>query len=566
MGMDRYKANLVFINGFVYTVDPVKTKAEAVAVQDGKIVYVGDNHGAERLIGQGTHVIDLDGKMMLPSFFEAHGHASAFVEFLSAVKLSEAGSIGGYLAAVKKFYQGNPKVQSIMGNGWTNTLFPPTGPEKQALDEISTEIPIALWSEDHHSLWVNSKALEIGGITQDTPNPNGGYIERDETGEATGTLREGAVNFVTEAIPDYTVGQYKEAILAYQSMANSLGFTGVLDPMLFEGSNVIKAYKELSENEELTMYFRGAYAFQPGMELSEISNFKDSKFDDNAGLLFQINTIKLFKDGVIEGATAYLKDPYDEGAGRPSGYRGEPLWQVEEMAEIISQGEKFNFQIHVHSIGDAATKETLDAFELAGCNVNARHAITHLQLIDDGDFHQFKNLGILGVPDPYWFMKDLYFYNLQIPYLGKNRAEKEYPMASFVNAGVVLASASDFPVTVPPNPLMGMEFGITRAATDVVMEAENIDPEDSKYKEPLWPRESVNLEQMIRSFTYNGAYANFLEDTTGSIEVGKSADMIILDSNLFEIPIDEISRSKVVCTLFQGKLVFQDDSLTWSKK
>jgi predicted amidohydrolase YtcJ len=563
--MDGNKANLVLINGFVYTVDKMKTKAEAVAVQNGKIVYVGDNHGAERLIGIDTQVIDLCGKMMLPSFFEAHGHASAFVEFLFAVKLSDAGSIAGYLAAIKEFYKKNPKVQSIMGNGWTNTLFPPTGPEKKVLDEISTEIPIALWSEDHHSLWVNSKALELGQINKDTPNPNGGYIERDQTGEATGTLREGAANFVTEVIPDYSVEQYKEAILAYQSMANSLGFTGVLDPMLFEGTNAIKAYRELSGNQELSMYVRGAYAFQPGMTLSEINDFKNSQSNDNAGLLFQINTIKLFKDGVIEGATAYLNEPYDKGAGRPSGYRGEPLWEVEEMAEIISRGEKFNFQIHVHSIGDAATAETLDAFELAHCNVNARHAITHLQLVDHGDFSRFKDLGILGVPDPYWFMKDLYFYNLQIPYLGSRRAEKEYPMASFVKAGVVLASASDFPVTVPPNPLMGMEFGITRAANDVVMEIENTNPDDLKYKEPLWPEESVSLEQMIRSFTYNGAYANFLDHVTGSIEVGKSADLIIIDSNLFEIPIGEIGQSKVVYTLFQGKPVFQDDSFIWNE-
>jgi predicted amidohydrolase YtcJ len=198
---------------------------------------------------------------------------------------------------------------------------------------------------------------------------------------------------------------------------------------------------------------------------------------------------------------------------------------------------------------------------MAHAKTDARHAITHLQLIEEADFCRFKWLGIIGIPNPYWFMKDLYFYNLQIPYLGRERAEKEYPFASFVKAGVIVASASDFPVTIPPNPLMGIEFGMMRAASDEVMEVENPSPKDPKYKEPLWPEERATLEEMIKSFTYNGAYANFMDNVTGSIEVGKSADFIVLDQNIFDIPTSEIALSKVVLTLFRGRLVYQDDSL-----
>jgi hypothetical protein len=213
-------------------------------------------------------------------------------------------------------------------------------------------------------------------------------------------------------------------------------------------------------------------------------------------------------------------------------------------------GERF--QLHFHAIGDAATAEALDAVafaEAASGRRDQRPLLTHLQLVAPDDIPRFKSLGAVAVPQPYWFIKDDYYYNLQIPYLGRERADLEYPMESFFKAGVVAASSSDFPVTYPPNPLEGIRAGVTRLKPGVT------DP-----REILWPEERASLEEMIGSFTRAGAYANFLESVTGSIELGKSADLIVLDRNLFQIRPEEIARARVLLTLFQGRAVFRDPS------
>jgi hypothetical protein len=219
---------------------------------------------------------------------------------------------------------------------------------------------------------------------------------------------------------------------------------------------------------------------------------------------------------------------------------------------MCSALNKNNFQIHVHSIGDAATSVTLYTFafaEFQNGKRDSRNSITHLQLVDKSDIKKFKELGVIALPQPYWFSKDDYYYNIQVPYLGQKRADEEYPMKSFFDEGVIVASSSDYPVTIPCNPLEAIQYGIIRS------EFNTTDP-----NEILWPEERVTLEQMIRSFTINGAYANFLEKETGSIEVGKKADLIVLVKNLFEIPVTKISKARVLMTLFEGEEVFVDST------
>ncbi len=199
---------------------------------------------------------------------------------------------------------------------------------------------------------------------------------------------------------------------------------------------------------------------------------------------------------------------------------------------------------------------TLDAFAYAAKQNgirDSRNLITHIQLVDPRDILRFKELGVVAVPQPYWFMKDDYYYNLQVPYLGQKRADEEYPMESFFKAGVVVASASDYAVTIPCDPLHAIQTGITRSVLGVG------DP-----KEILWPGERATLDQMIASFTINGAYANFLENTTGSIEVGKMADLIVLDQNLFFMSPDKISEARVILTFFAGKKVFSQGDIASS--
>ena len=253
-------------------------------------------------------------------------------------------------------------------------------------------------------------------------------------------------------------------------------------------------------------------------------------------------------DGVIEGSTAYLLAPYEHMPG----FRGTSLWDTEVLKESFKAFDKENFQIHVHAIGDAATRITLDAFECvrdANDDRDSRHQITHLQLVDPEDIPRFAALDVIGIPQPIWHLKGEYYAKLSLPYLGRERSDRQYPMKSFIDAGVKMASASDFPVTIPCPPLLGIMIGTTRCEPGIIGS-----------DEVLWPEECMSLDEMIASFTINGAYANFLENDTGSLEVGKAADLVVLDRNLFEIPASEINNAKVLLTLFEGKEVYRDHS------
>lgn len=465
---DEAFAEKVFKNGSVYTVDEVRSWAQAVAIDEGKLVYVGSDEGVEPFVGPGTDVIDLEGKMVLPGFFDSHSHAGTAVVRVVAVDLYGLGSLEEYKTAIREFAAKNPDKSAIRGMGWTNTLFPPSGPRKEDLDEVVPDRPVSLTSEDAHSSWINSKALEMAGITQDTLAPEGGVIERDATtGEPTGTLRESAANLVSAVLPPYTVEERTEGLVAFQEMAAADGVTSVhiaavgLDQAGMPADlGAVKAYKKLEASGWLNVRFRGSLEFTPEMGVDDIPHLVEERAR-HTGNHFQITAIKIFIDGVVEGVTAYLSEPY---AHRPA----------------------------------------------------------------------------------FWFMKGEFYEKIEAPYLREERAGNEYPMQSLIEAGAVMASASDFPVTIPFSPLIGIEQGVTRA-----------EPGVSDPAQVLGPHEKASLEDMIASFTVNGAYANFLEDVTGSLEVGKFADLVVIDRNLFEIPETEIGESQVLLTLLEGKEVYR---------
>ena len=536
-------AQLLLKNGSVYTVDPGRSWVEAIAIADGKIVYTGSDNGAASLVNPDTIVVDLDGKMALPGFVDAHAHPSHAMDYVGNISLYLLDSQEAYRGAIAEFVEDHPTAEVYRGSGWDNKYYPSTGPTKEILDSIVPDRPISLVSYDGHSVWVNSLTLNMAGITRETTDPEGGLIERDlASGEPNGTLRESAMRLVDKVIPDYSMQERKDALLAYQEMASRAGITLSHDAMLEQES--IQAFKELEAEGLLRMRFRGAVLMEPNLpierQVEEALNWQLR----NKGPDFQTKTAKIFVDGVIEGGTAYLFEPY---LHKP-GFCGEPIWQPEILNAVSAALDAAGIQIHFHVIGDAAAHITLDALEVAqdeNGKRDSRHLITHLQLVAPADIQRFKRLGVIGVPQPFWFAIDEYYWSLALPFLGKERADSQYPMRSFLEAGVKMASASDFPVTIPFDPLIGIQAGITRTAIDGSVE------------DVLWPDERVSLEEMIASFTINGAYANFLENVTGSLEVGKRADVVVLERNLFDIPPSEISKTEVLMTLVDGKEVYR---------
>ena len=541
-------------NGSVYKLDSTESRAQSLAVGGGTILYVGDDAGVEAFVGPKTEVIELGGKTVLPGFIDSHSHPSGALVQAVAVSLNDLGSLDDYLEAVRRFAEENPAKEAIRGSGWSNALFPLTGPMKADLDAVVSDRPVQLGSGDGHSSWVNSKALEVAGIDRHTPDPEGGVIERDpSTGEPTGTLRESATGLVSAVLPQFTVEERMIGLEAFQEMAAKDGVTtarvaaiGLSAAGDFDPSD-LTAYERMESEGKLRVRFRGSLLVPPDAPIERIAELVAER-KKQVGGLFEIDAVKIFVDGVVEGETAYLHQPY---AHRPD-YRGELLWEPDHLNEMVAAADREGFTVHIHAIGDAATGLALDAFQFArekNGRREVRHQVTHLQLVTPADVKRFAELAVIAVPQPFWFSKGGFYDAIEAPYLGEERASREYPMKSFFDAGVTVASASDFPVTIPFSPVVGMKMGITRSSNpanpDMV----------------LGPDERVSLEQMIASFTRNGAFAAGLEERLGSLEVGKVGDVVVLDRNLFEVPEEQVGEAKVLLTLFEGREIYRAPEL-----
>ncbi|SDJ84011.1 amidohydrolase [Natronincola ferrireducens] len=557
-------ADKVLINGVVYTVDQEDTMAEAIAIKDGKILAVGTTQEVKAYIGPHTEVMDLEGKMVLPGLMDSHIHppGTALTE-LYDISLSATDSKEVILAKIQQYVDNNPDLNAYYGRGWSVGAFDgdetSRGPKKEHLDAISPDIPILLTSYDGHSTWVNSKALEMAGITKDTLNPEGGVIEKDPvTGEPWGTIK----GYKSGLLPpqEYTHEMLVEGMKAFQDFMHSLGYTGFFNAGWDE--EMFEVVKELEDKGELKMWARisGRLDIRSGEAVEEqiqrLLELRDTYNSD----LYKVISGKIFIDGVVEGVTAKLLEPYEEEAGEGSEHYGLYYWgDMEALRETIIKVNSEGLSTHFHSIGDRATREALDALEYGLEQVPGEHrnVITHLQLVALEDIPRFKELGIVANVQPYWHMKEPgWWHEVDSLFLGE-RAEYEYPLGSFFNAGAVVASSSDYFVTEYPNALWAIETGVTRNLNNGeyygVDDIEDMD-------DPTWllnKEERASLKDMIRSFTINNAYSLFLDDKTGSIEVGKYADLVVLEEDLFSINPLDIDGVEILYTIFQGEIVYE---------
>ncbi len=557
-------ADTVIRNAFVYTVDPSASVAQAVGIKDGRIVYVGSDAGAQPLIGSQTEVLDLGGKMVLPGFIDSHMHNPEGATLpLFEVSLAEGMPVDEYAPTIKAFAQAHPELALIRGAGWDDSYYSLAGPSKEQLDEAVPDRPAIIRSCSFHSLWCNSRALELAGITKDTPSPPYGAIEKDpETGEPTGTLHESAQDLLVSRLPDYSIDQYVQGFEEFQkNVTGPCGITGCFDARYaLRQGNALQALTLLENEGRLHVRFRGALYIDPAESVDGQLDQAVTIRARHHGPLFQTNSVKFFADG--SGYGIYLHEPFTNvPPGYASNYRGYPGWDPEAMKEAAVKAALLGFHLHFHAIGDAAASMSLDAIaaaEKAVGNKDIRAAITHLFLVDDVDKQRLADLRVAAVLQPVWMQKDPYFYQGYLPQLGPDRCARLMPLKSLFDRGILVASSTDFPITNPPSPLDGIAIGALRwhpllsAAGDV------------------WtPAERASVHQMIESYTINGARANFLETDTGSIEVGKWADLVVLNENILESPPESIGfnwmgggTAKVLMTLFCGKTVYEASELS----
>jgi predicted amidohydrolase YtcJ len=579
--MTTKKIDLVLKNGVVYTVNERMKWAQALVIAGCRIVYVGSDSGADAYVGPDTKVIDLEGKMVLPSFVDSHMHP-AHSAYLYKYQLNLFDQLGKdqvqtYLEAVRAFSDKNQDETWIIGAGYLRSAFDEIGPRKEWLDSIDTRRPIAITSKDGHSMWVNSKALEIAGITKDTPQPDEGVIKKDpKTEQPSGLLQEsGAMSLVTKHMPRPSKEKVKESLLWLQEWLNSKGITTAHEAMLeLDEPNVYQAYNELANGGKLTLRYRASWSISPERDVST----QIAKGIDLAGRFthphFIVHSFKFFADHVIEEETGYLLQPY---VHRDDNWYGIKVWQDQALREAFRQIDSAGYQIHVHVIGDAAARYTLDALEtlveLKGKR-DSRHSFAHLQLATPEDVRRLSNLGVSVHTSPYWMTIDDYHWELNLPYLGHERTfHRQYPFNSLFKAGVNVTIASDFWVT-EPNFMSAFYCGMTRQISKKAFDKNY--GSDSPYRWISDPNaelkhgdlgvlppleERASLEDVIKASTLNGAYANFLEGEIGSIEVGKQADLVVLENNLFEIDIEQIPSTRIAMTFFEGKEVFRNTDL-----
>ena len=547
-------ADLVFTNGAVYTVDAARSWAEAVAVKDGRIAYVGAHTDVEDLIGAGTEVVDLRGRMVLPGFQDAHVHPVLAGLDLLQCDLHDAGSLPEYEGIIRAYAEGHPEEPWIVGGGWSMDVFPGGTPTKDVLDRLVPDRPVYLPNRDGHSAWVNTRALEIAGVTRDTPDPADGRVERDGAGEPAGTLHEGAMNLVGDHAPATTPEEMYQGLLKGQAYLHSLGITGWQDAIVMadEQANNFDAYLRAGASGDLTARVIGALWWDRKRGLEQIDDLVALRGRGEAGR-FAATSVKIMQDGVCENFTAAVLEPYLDADGHPTQNRGISFVEPELLKEAVTRLDALGFQVHFHSLAERAVREALDAVEAARTANGAadrRHHLAHIQIVHPDDIPRFRQLDAVANAQPLWAAHEGQMDELTIPFLGHPRATWQYPFASLARSGATLAMGSDWSVS-SPDPLEEMHVAVNR-----VMPASY--PYRVDNREVFIPEERIDLADAIAGFTTGTAFVNHLEDRTGSIEPGKEADLIVLDRDLFAHPVDEIADASVQLTLVGGERVYED--------
>jgi predicted amidohydrolase YtcJ len=554
---DREYADLVLVGGEVYTVDAVGRWANAIAVRDGRIAAVGTDADVREWIGPQTEMVDLHGRMVLPGFQDAHIHAPTGGLNRLRCDLSEVHTLDDYRAIIRSYADAHPDTPWITGGGWGMDLFPGGTPGRDILDAIVPGRPVFLPNRDNHAAWVSSAALALAGVDASTPDPHDGRIEREPSGAPQGTLHEGAMWLVRRIVPDPAPDELERAILLAQTYLHSLGITAWQDAIVGHYPtmpNARDAYPALAGRGLLTARVVGALWWDRERGIEQIEELIDTRRRTSIGR-YRATSVKIMQDGVCENFTARLLEPYLDASGTPTANLGLAHVDPELLQSIVTRLDAEGFQVHGHAIGDGAVRALLDAIEAArranGPHDN-RHHLAHIQVVHPDDLPRFRGLGVVANGQPLWAASDQQMTELTLPFLGPTRSAWQYPFGSLARGGAMLAFGSDWPISTP-DVMQEIHVAVNRTSPPGYAYGAGGGPAEP----PFLPEQRITLARAIRAFTMGSAYVNHLEADTGSIEVGKLADVVVVSDNLFALDPEDIARARVLLTMVDGRPVYE---------
>ena len=500
--------------------------ASGLAVTGDRISAVGESDDLLALAGPRTRVVRAPGRLLLPGFQDSHVHAPFAGRNRLRVWLNDVLGKQSYLDIVAAYAAAHPDEPWIVGGGWAMESFPGGLPRKEDLDAIVPDRPVFLFNKDVHGAWVNSRALELGGITRDTADPSDGRIERAADGGATGCLHEGAAySFNDHVVPAPGNAEWESSILEAQRHLHGLGVTGWQDAWVTPAT--LEAYRSLAADGRLTGRVVGALWWDRHRGLEQIADLQAQRESASGAAVsagsgvsgFFPTTVKIMTDGVLENYTGALLEPYCDGCGGHSDNHGLSYVDRDELAAAVTELDAVGFQVHMHAIGDRAVRNALDAVEAAqranGRN-DHRHHVAHIQVVQPEDVPRFGELGVVANCQTYWAKSDPQMDELTVPFLGRDRADIQYPFESIRAAGARLCMGSDWSVTTA-DPLEQLEVAVTRA---------------ERGGAAFLPEQRLGLDAAVDAFTAGSAYVNHDHDG-GALAVGMRADLALLSIDVF---------------------------------
>lgn len=530
-------ADLVLINGKIWTVNDKQPEAEAVACRDGRIIAVGTTSEVRKLIGPETRIIDLQGRRVVPGFNDAHVHFYSGGRGLASVQLRDAHSQEEFHSRIRAFAAKLPKGRWITQGNWDHENWMPSQlPTRQLIDVVTPDNPVFINRLDGHMALANSLALKLAGITRETPDPPGGTIIRDEKGEPTGILKDAAMEAVHRVIPQLSEEEIAEALRAAMRYAAENGVTSIQD--MSASSNVLTVYQQLLARGELTVRVSG---HQPLVEWERLARVGIRAGFGNHRL--KIGALKGFADGSLGSTTALFFEPYlddPKTAGLPS----DEMIPESKMRANILGADRAGLQVAIHAIGDRANQRILDIFSEAEKQNGVRDRrfrIEHAQHLRLTEITRFAQQQVIASVQPYHLIDDGRWAEKRI---GSERAKGAYAFRSLIDAGAILAFGSDWYVA-PMEPLMGIYAAVTRRTLD------------GKHPGGWVPEQKISVAEAVRAYTLGSAYASFDEKIKGSIEVGKIADLAVLSDDIFKVDPVRIEQARVTMTVFDGQVIYE---------